>query len=53
MFLIAESVMLEWREKLSKVIFLEPTALVLNSFEIAFVKMYVIIYVKKETISCE
>ena len=47
MFLIAESVMLGSREKLSKVFLLEPVALVLSSFEIVFVKMYVIIYVKK------
>ena len=48
MFLIAESVMLGSREKLSKVFLLEPAPLVLSSFEIMFVKMYVMIYVKKK-----
>ena len=53
LFLIAESVMLGLREKLSKVFLLEPVALVLSSFEIVFVKMYVIIYVKKEILLCK
>ena len=53
MFLTAESVMLGSKEKLSKVFLLEPAALVLSSFEIVFIKMYVIIYVKKETLSCK
>ena len=50
MFLIAESVMLGSREKLSKVFLLETAALVLSSFETVFVKMYVMIYVKKNVI---
>ena len=48
LFPIAERVMLGWREKLSEVFLLEPAELVLSSFEIVFVKMYVIIYVTKK-----
>ena len=40
--------MLGSREKLSKIFLLEAAALVLSSFEIVFVKMYVIIYVTKK-----
>ena len=47
MFLIAESVMLGSKEKLSKAFLLEPATLVLSCFEIVFVKMYVMIYLKK------
>ena len=42
-FLTAESVMLGSKEKLSKVFLPEATALVLSSFEVVFVKMYVMI----------
>ena len=47
-FLIAESVMLGSKEKLSKAFLPEPSALILSSFEIVFVKMYVMIYIKKK-----
>ena len=48
MFLIDASVLLGSKEKLSKAFLLEPAALVLGSFEIVFIKMYVMIYVKKK-----
>ena len=41
-----ESDMLGSKEKLSKAFLQEPTVLVLSSFEIMFVKRYVLIYVK-------
>ena len=46
-FLIAKSVMLGSKEKLSKAFLLKPAVLVLGSFGIVFVKMYMMIYVKK------
>ena len=43
---IGESVMLGSREKLSKIFLQEATALVSSSFEVVFVKMYVMICIK-------